>query len=89
MESRSAPVLLVPMALAITVLQYQYAGMIFCFSGNTVYFEIETVYIAPLFFVGKVKICSVIQQKLFAESCFVIFVSVWPKMEPNELQCIG
>lgn len=63
--------------------------MVFHGGGGAVDLEIEPVDIAPLLTVAKIEIGAVINQQLFAESRFIVTISVGPAMEPDETQRIG
>ena len=63
--------------------------MVGYFCRGTIYFKIQPVNIAPLFPVAEIKIGTVVYKQLLAESGFIIFIGIGPKVEPDEMKGIG
>ncbi len=63
--------------------------MIFRVSDDPVDAEIETIDISFCRRIGKVEVRSAIAEGLFAERGLIIFICVWPKMEPDKGQRVG
>ena len=63
-------------------------GMIFSFNHFFINAEIEPVNKPPVFFPGEVKVCSPVPEQLVTECCFVVFICIWPYVEPDKMQGI-
>jgi len=63
-------------------------GMIFDICRAAVDLEIQPVDITSLFFIRKIKFSVPIYQELITERRFIIFICIWPDVEPNEIYCV-
>src|SRR5688572_33056118 len=54
-----------------------------------IYFKIEPVDIALLFFIRKIEFGIAIFQLLIGKSSLIRFVSIGPYMKPDKEECIG
>lgn len=54
--------------------------------GNAVHFKIQPVDVATLVPAAEIKISPAIEEQLFAESGFVVFICVQPYMKPDKME---
>ena len=64
-------------------------GMVFHPGQLAVDAKFQVIDIAFLFFIGEIEICPAVAEQLFAEGGPVIFIGIWPAVDPDEGERIG
>ena len=64
-------------------------GMVFQLGGDAVYFKIQFVDIAPVFFIREIEFRTAVFQHMIAEGGLVVFIRIRPEVKPDKAQGIG